>query len=156
MMQRTTLDLWVGIFVAIGIGALVFLSIKVANVTTALHGESYTVNARFSNLGGLKPQAPVKSAGVVVGRVHDISFDNETFEAKVSLSLEKRYEFPKDTAAKILTAGLLGDQYIDLSAGGDPDILVEGDTLELTQSAVVLENLIGQFMFNKAAEGKKE
>ena len=156
MIQRTTLDLWVGIFVAIGIAALIFLSMKVANLTTALHGESYTVTARFTNLGGLKLQAPVKSAGVVVGRVNAITFDNTSFQAEVTLAIEKRYEFPRDTAAKILTAGLLGDQYVDLSAGGDPDVLVDGDLMDITQSAIVLENLIGQFMFSKAAEGKKE
>ena len=155
-MQRTTLDLWVGIFVALGIGALIFLSVKVANLTTALHGEAYTLTASFTNLGGLKAQAPVKSAGVVVGRVTNITFDNETFQAKVTLAVEKHYQFPKDTAAKILTSGLLGDQYLDLSAGGDPDNLVDGDTVEITQSAVVLENLIGQFMFSKAAEGASE
>ena len=155
-MQRTTLDLWVGIFVAIGIAALAFLSIRVANITTALHGETYSLSANFSNLGGLKPQAPVKSAGVVVGRVTGITFDNETFEARVTFEIEERYQFPKDTAAKILTAGLLGDQYLDLSAGGDFDNLVDGDELEITQSAMVLENLIGQFLFNKAAEGRNE
>ena len=155
-MRRTTMDLWVGIFVAIGIGELVFLSVKVANVTTALHGESYNIKAEFSNLGGLKPQAPVKSAGVVVGRVSDITFDNSNFMANVTLAIEKRYRFPRDTAAKILTSGLLGDQYIDLSAGGDPDDLKDGDQLEIVQSAIVLENLIGQLMFDKAAEGKSK
>ena len=155
-MRRTTMVLWVGIFVAIGTGALVFLSIKVANVTTALHGESYSIKAEFSNLGGLKPQAPVKSAGVVVGRVADITFDNSNFMANVTLAIEKRYRFPRDTAAKILTSGLLGDQYIDLSAGGDPDDLKDGDKLEIVQTAIVLENLIGQLMFDKAAEGKSK
>ena len=156
MMKRKALDLWVGVFVAIGLGALLFLALKVGNLGSYSGGESYLVEANFDNIGGLKKRAPVKSAGVVVGRVEDIVFDTETYEAKVALSIDKRYEFPKDTSAKILTAGLLGEQYVGLAAGGDTVKLKNGDKLKLTQSAVVLENLISQFLFNKAADGTKD
>jgi len=153
MMTRKELDLWVGIFAVIGIGALLFLSLKVANLASFSAADSYQVNAKFENIGGLKVRAPVKSAGVVVGRVGEIRFDNESFEAVVALNIDGRYQFPKDSSAKILTSGLLGEQYIGLSPGGDSVSLKGGDTLKLTQSAVVLENLIGQFLYNKAAEG---
>ena len=156
MMKRKALDLWVGVFVAIGLGALLFLALKVGNLASFSATETYLVKANFDNLGGLKKRAPVKSAGVVVGRVEDIIFDTETYEATVSFSIEKQYGFPKDTSAKILTAGLLGEQYIGLAAGGDTAKLKGGDKLKITQSAVVLENLISQFMFNKAAEGSKD
>ena len=157
MMKRKSLDLWVGVFVAIGLGALLFLALKVGNLASfAGAAETYLVKASFDNIGGLKKRAPVKSAGVVVGRVEDISFDTETYEATVALSIDKRYEFPKDTSAKILTAGLLGEQYVGLAAGGDTAKLKNGDTLKITQSAVVLENLISQFLFNKAADGNKD
>jgi len=151
-MKRTTLDLWVGIFVALGLGALVFLSFQVANLTSGTRGETYELRARFDDLGGLKIKAPIKSAGVVVGRVSGIRFDNETFEAEVLFKVEKRYSFPTDTSAKILTSGLLGDQYIGLSPGAEMDNLQNGDTIELTQSAIVLEKLIGQFLYSKAAD----
>ncbi len=153
MMTRKELDLWVGIFAVIGIGALLFLSLKVANLASFTNSDSYQIVAKFDNIGGLKVRAPVKSAGVVVGRVGEIRFDNETFEAIVTLNMDSRYQFPKDTSAKILTSGLLGEQYIGLAAGGDSVNLKSGDTIKLTQSAVVLENLIGQFLYNKAAEG---
>jgi phospholipid/cholesterol/gamma-HCH transport system substrate-binding protein len=154
-MDRTTLDAWVGIFVVVGIGALFILALKVGNASTTFNvGDSYRIYAEFENIGGLKARAPVKSAGVVVGRVNDIQFDPKKFVARVSLNLDKRYEFPKDTSVSILTAGLLGEQYIGLEAGGDTAVLKDGDTLKLTQSAVVLEKLIGQFLFNKAAEGE--
>jgi phospholipid/cholesterol/gamma-HCH transport system substrate-binding protein len=156
MMKRKALDLWVGVFVAIGLGALLFLALKVGNLASFSATETYLVKANFDNIGGLKKRAPVKSAGVVVGRVEDIIFDTETYEATVSFSIEKQYGFPKDTSAKILTAGLLGEQYIGLAAGGDTAKLKGGDKLKITQSAVVLENLISQFMFNKAAEGSKD
>jgi phospholipid/cholesterol/gamma-HCH transport system substrate-binding protein len=157
MMKRKSLDLWVGVFVAIGLGALLFLALKVGNLASfSAAAETYLVKANFDNIGGLKKRAPVKSAGVVVGRVEDISFDTETYEATVGLSIDKRYEFPKDTSAKILTAGLLGEQYVGLAAGGDTAKLKNGDTLKITQSAVVLENLISQFLFNKAADGNKD
>ena len=156
MMKRKALDLWVGVFVAIGLGALLFLALKVGNLASFSAAETYLVKANFDNIGGLKKRAPVKSAGVVVGRVEDIVFDTETYEATVAFSIDKRYEFPKDTSAKILTAGLLGEQYIGLAAGGDTAKLKDGDKLKITQSAVVLENLISQFLFNKAADGSKD
>jgi len=155
-MNRATIDLWVGIFVVIGIGALLFLALKVGNLATFSAGETYSVQARFVNIGSLKARAPIKSAGVVVGRVADIRFDNETFEALVSMNLDQHYQFPRDSTAKILTSGILGEQYIGLEAGGDGVMLKNGDRVRLTQSAVVLENLISQFLFSKAAEGKDE
>jgi phospholipid/cholesterol/gamma-HCH transport system substrate-binding protein len=153
-MARSTLDLWVGLFVCAGIGALLILALKVGNMSSLSLGEdSYTVYANFDNIGGLKPRAPVKSAGVVVGRVTAIGFDNNRFNARVALSVDKHFQFPKDTTASILTSGLLGEQYIGLEAGGDSANLAAGDTLKLTQSAVVLEKLISQFLYSKAAEG---
>jgi len=155
MMKKRTLDMWVGAFVLIGFASIMFLALKVANQSAfTLAGEStYRVLARFDNIGGLKIRAPVKSAGVVVGRVADISFDVKTYEALVTMTVGSSYPFPRDTAAKILTSGLLGEQYIGLSAGGDTVNLKDGDTLKITQSAMVLENLISQFLYNKAAEG---
>ncbi|MDR0701621.1 MAG: outer membrane lipid asymmetry maintenance protein MlaD [Azoarcus sp.] len=151
-MSRTTLDLWVGLFVALGFAALVFLAVKVGSYTDAPGGATYTVEAAFDNIGGLKTRAPVKSAGVVVGRVGGIHFDSQSYRAIVRLDLQRRYEFPVDTSASILTSGLLGEQYIGLDPGADSEILEDGDKLQITQSAVVLEKLIGQFLFNKAAE----
>jgi len=153
MMSRKELDLWVGAFVLVGIGALLFLALKVANLSSFSTAETYQILAKFDNIGGLKRRAPVKSAGVVVGRVSEIRFDNQTFEAMVTMSVDKRYEFPKDSSAKILTSGLLGEQYVGLTAGGDSANLKSGDALKITQSAVVLENLISQFLYSKAAEG---
>jgi phospholipid/cholesterol/gamma-HCH transport system substrate-binding protein len=152
-MERSTLDLWVGLFVCAGIGALLILALKVGNMSGFNTADTYQIYARFDNIGGLKPRAPVKSAGVVVGRVGDITFDNNKFMAKVVLTIDKQYQFPKDTTASVLTSGLLGEQYIGLVAGGDSANLAQGDTLKLTQSAVVLENLISQFLYSKAAEG---
>jgi phospholipid/cholesterol/gamma-HCH transport system substrate-binding protein len=146
----------VGVFVAIGLGALLFLALKVGDLASFSTAETYLVKANFDNIGGLKKRAPVKSAGVVVGHVVDIAFDTESYEATVAFSIEKRYEFPKDTSARILTAGLLGEQYVGLAAGGDTAKLKNGDKLKLTQSAVVLENLISQFLFSKAADGNKD
>jgi phospholipid/cholesterol/gamma-HCH transport system substrate-binding protein len=154
-MNRATIDLWVGVFVVLGIAALLFLALKVGNLASFSTNENYMVQARFSNIGGLKVRAPVKSAGVVVGRVSDIRFDNETYEAIVSMDLDQSYLFPRDTTAKILTSGILGEQYVGLEAGGDGVMLKNGDRLRLTQSAVVLENLISQFLFNKAQEQKE-
>jgi phospholipid/cholesterol/gamma-HCH transport system substrate-binding protein len=154
-MNRTTLDLWVGAFVAAGFGALLFLALKVGNLASFSTGNTYDVQANFDNIGGLKVRAPVKSAGVVVGRVVYIGFDNQTYQATVTLDLDSKYHFPRDTSAKILTSGLLGEQYIGLEAGGASKMLENGDHLRLTQSALVLENLISQFLFNKAAEGKE-
>lgn len=149
-MNKTVLDFWVGLFVIAGIVALLFLALKVGSMSAIKTNDSYEVVARFDNIGGLKPRAPVKSAGVVVGRVADIRFDNETYEAAVTLRLDKRYAFPKDTTASVLTSGLLGEQYIGLEAGGDSQTLKDHDQIRLTQSAVVLENLIGQFIYGKA------
>ncbi|NTV11360.1 MAG: outer membrane lipid asymmetry maintenance protein MlaD [Zoogloea sp.] len=153
-MSRTTLDLWVGVFVAIGIAALLFLSLKVGSISGAGVTDPYTLKARFDNIGGLKVRAPVKTAGVTVGRVAEIRYDSESFLAEVTLSVDGRYKFPKDTFANILTSGLLGEQYIGLEPGGDEQMLKPGDTISKTQSAVVLEKLISQFLFNKASEGE--
>ncbi len=154
-MERTTLDLWVGIFVVGGIAALVMLAMKVGNLGTYNVSDSYQVHAYFSNIGGLKPKASIKSAGVLVGRVTDISLDMERYEAKVTMSLDKRYQFSRDTSAKILTSGLLGEQYIGLDVGGDEAMLKNGEELKMTQSAVVLEDLIGKFLYSKAEEPAK-
>ena len=153
-MNRSTIDLWVGIFVAAGFAGLLFLALKVGNLASFSTDPTYQVQARFANIGGLKVRAPVKSAGVVVGRVGDVRFDNESFEAIVSMNLSAAYQFPRDTTAKILTSGLLGEQYVGLEAGGDGMMLKSGDRLRLTQSAVVLENLISQFLFKSAAEDR--
>jgi len=155
-MNRTVLDLWVGLFVIAGVGALLFLALKVGSISTVNSADSYEVVADFQNIGGLKPRAPVKSAGVVVGRVADIRFDNEKYEAVVTLRLDKRYAFPKDTSASIMTSGLLGEQYVGLDAGGDSVMLKDKDRIMITQDAVVLENLIGQFLYGKAQEGKAQ
>ncbi len=155
-MQRKSLDLWVGLFVLLGAAALFFLAMKAGNMSSMSFSETYTVTTRFDNIGGLKPRAPVKSAGVVVGRVADIRFDDKTFKALVTLDLDSGYKFPKDSSAKILTSGLLGEQYIGLEPGGDTNNLAAGDRITMTQSAIVLENLISQFLFSKAAEGKEE
>jgi len=153
-MNRSTIDLWVGIFVALGLGAILFLSLKVGNlITTGSRGEGYHIEAAFDNIGGLKVRAPVKAAGVVVGRVESIKLDPKTYEAQVSLNVEKQYQFTKDTIASILTSGLLGDVYIGLDPGGDPQMLADGGTVGKTQSGIVLEKLIGQFLFDKAANG---
>jgi phospholipid/cholesterol/gamma-HCH transport system substrate-binding protein len=152
-MNRTTIDLLVGVFVAIGLGALLFLALKVGNLSTANMSQTYSIDARFDNIGGLKVRAPVKSSGVVVGRVRAIEFDPERYVAVVRMDIDQRYVFPKDTIATILTSGLLGEQYVGMKVGGDVDMLKSGDTLVKTQSAVVLEDLIGQFLFSKAAEG---
>lgn len=152
-MERSMLDLWVGLFVVAGIAALVILAFKVGNMSSLGGGETYQITANFDNIGGLKPRAPIKSAGVVVGRVTSISFNNERFTAKVTLAVEKNYKFPKDSTASILTSGLLGEQYVGLEGGGDEQLLKAGDNIRLTQSAVVLEKLISQFLFDKAAEG---
>ena len=152
-MVRSTLDLWVGLFVVAGFAALTILALKVGNMGSFGGTETYQLSAPFTNIGGLKPRAAVKSSGVVVGRVVDITFDNEKFMAKVTMNIEKRYKFPKDTAASILTAGLLGEQYVGLEGGAEDAMLAGGDTVKLTQSAVVLEKLISQFMYSKAADG---
>ena len=152
-MERTKNDVWVGLFVLIGAAALVFLALQAANLLSLSFAPTYRVSARFDNIGGLKPKAAIKSAGVVVGRVDGISFDDKTFQARVEMAMDRRYQFPKDSSLKILTSGLLGEQYVGIEAGADDKVLAAGDTITTTQSAVVLENLIGQFLYNKAAEG---
>lgn len=154
-MERTTMDLWVGIFVVAGVAALVMLAMKVGNLGTYNVSDTYQVHAYFSNIGGLKPKASIKSAGVLVGRVTDITLDTERYEAKVVMDLDKRYQFPKDTFANIMTSGLLGEQYIGLMPGGDDQMLKNGDQLKKTQSAVVLEELIGKFLYSKAEGSAK-
>lgn len=151
-MSRATLDLWVGFFVAIGLASLLFLAMKVGNLASSNVGETYRIEARFDNIGGLKVRGPVKSAGVVVGRVTDIRLDEKDYVAVIGMQIDKRYQFPRDTFATINTSGLLGEQYIGMEIGGDSEMLKNGDVVKKTQSAVVLEKLISQFMFNKAAE----
>ena len=152
-MERSKSDVWVGLFVLIGGAAILFLALQSANLLSISFQPTYRVVAKFDNIGGLKRQAAVKSAGVVVGRVDAITFDDKSYQARVTLALDTRYQFPKDSSLKILTSGLLGEQYIGVEAGSDEKNLAAGDTIAATQSAVVLENLIGQFLYNKAAEG---
>jgi|SRR5688572_8612451 len=155
-MERTTIDLWFGAFVTAGFVALLVLALRVGNLGTERAAETYRVEARFDNIGGLKVRGPVRSAGVLVGRVEEIHFDNEKYQASVTLALDKRYAWPRDTSASILTSGLLGETYVGLEAGGDDKKLGNGDRIALTQSAVVLERLIGQFLFGKAQEDAKK
>ncbi|RZL00868.1 MAG: outer membrane lipid asymmetry maintenance protein MlaD [Rubrivivax sp.] len=152
-MQRSKFDVWVGLFVLLGAAAILFLALKAGNLLTLSFDPTYTVSARFDNIGGLKPKAAVKSAGVVIGRVQSIKFDDKTFQATVEIALNKGVAFPKDSSAKILTAGLLGEQYIGLEPGYDQINLAQGDAIKTTQSAIVLENLISQFLYSKAADG---
>lgn len=151
-MAKRTIEILVGLFVMLGLAALVFVSLKAANLTSFSNGDSYPLTARFDNIGGLKARAPVRSAGVVVGRITGISLDPKSYQGVVTMEIQRDYLFPKDTSAKILTAGLLGDQYVGLEPGGEVDNLAAGGTIKQTQSAVVLENLIGQFLFSKAAD----
>jgi len=151
-MERTTIDLWFGAFVTAGFAALLVLALKVGNLGAERADKTYRVEARFDNIGGLKVRAPVRSAGVLVGRVADIHFDNARYQADVTVALDQRYSFPKDTTASILTSGLLGETYIGLDAGGEEQKLKAGDRITITQSGVVLEKLIGQFLFSKAQE----
>lgn len=151
-MQRSKNDVWVGLFVLAGAVAILFLALQAANLLTLSFQSTYRVTAKFDNIGGLKPKAAVRSSGVVVGRVDDITFDDTTFQARVTLALEDRYVFPKDSSLKILTSGLLGEQYIGIQAGFADKQLAAGDNIFSTQSAVVLENLISQFLFSKAAD----
>lgn len=153
-MNRTVLDLWVGFFVALGLAAVLFLALKVGNLSSAHLSETYVLQAKFDNIGGLKVRGPVRSAGVLVGRISDIRFDPESYQAMVTMTIDGRYRFPRDTFASIYTAGLLGEQYIGFDVGGDEKMLQPGDSVKMTQSAVVLEKLISQFLFNKAAEGQ--
>jgi phospholipid/cholesterol/gamma-HCH transport system substrate-binding protein len=155
-MNRATIDLWVGIFVAIGIGAIIFLSLRVGNLLTSSSAPGYRLEASFDNIGGLKLRAPVKAAGVVVGRVSNIRLDPQTYQALVTMRIDQGYQFSRDTIASILTSGLLGEVYIGLDSGGDPQMLADGQRIAKTQSAVVLEKLIGQFLFDKAASGSSK
>jgi phospholipid/cholesterol/gamma-HCH transport system substrate-binding protein len=152
-MNRASIDLWVGIFVAIGIGAILFLSLKVGNLFTSTNAPGYRVEASFDNIGALKLRAPVKAAGVVVGRVEQIKLDPKTYQAAVTMKIDQGYQFTADTIASILTSGLLGEVYIGLDAGGDTKMLGDGGRITKTQSAVVIEKLIGQFLFDKASQG---
>lgn len=155
-MRRKSIDLMVGLFVLVGALALLFLALQAGNMSTLSFSKTYAVTGKFDNIGGLKPQAPVKSAGVVVGRVGAITFDDKTYQALVRLDMQPEYKFPKDSSLKILTAGLLGEQYIGIEPGGDTNNLADGDRITQTQSAAVLEDLINQFIYSKAAEGKDE
>lgn len=154
-MHRKIIDVWVGLFVLLGAAAVLFLAMQAGNMSSLSFTDTYAITGKFDNIGGLKPQAPVKSAGVVVGRVGDISFDDKTYQALVRLDLDESYNFPKDSSLKILTAGLLGEQYIGIEPGGDTKNLVDGDRINHTQSATVLEDLINQFIYSKAADGKE-
>jgi phospholipid/cholesterol/gamma-HCH transport system substrate-binding protein len=153
VVQRSKNDVWVGIFVIVGAVAILFLALQSANLLSLSFQSNYPVTAKFENVGGLKPKAAVRSGGVVVGRVESITFDDKTFQARVTIAMEKRYAFPKDSSLKILTSGLLGEQYIGIEPGAEATNLAAGDTISATQSAVVLENLISQFLYSKAAEG---
>lgn len=156
-MARRGIETLVGGFVLLGLLALVFLALKAANLGAfANGGDTYTVLARFDNIGGLKPRAPVRSAGVAVGRVTKIGLDPQRFQGLVTMEIQSDYKFPKDSSARIQTSGLLGDQYIGLEPGGSEDNLEAGQIITQTQSAVVLENLIGQFLFRQAADAGTE
>ena len=155
-MQKSGKDVWVGLFVMLGFAAFLFLALKSANLLAVSFESEYRVSGNFDNVGGLKPRAAVKSAGVLVGRVESIELDPKTFQARVTLALKSQFVFPKDSSLKILTSGLLGEQYIGLDGGGDTANLNAGDRIKQTQSAVVLEKLIGQFLYSKAAEGSSD
>lgn len=158
-MERSTVDLWVGAFVVAGIAALVVLALKVGNLSTYNVSETYQLQAYFTNVGGLKPTASVRSAGVLVGRVSEIILDSERYEARVTMTIDKRYQFPKDTFANIQTSGLLGENFIGLLPGADEQMLKNGEVFKKTQSAMVLEDLIGQFIYGKSdgkSDGKTE
>ena len=151
-MSKRGIEIGVGLFVVLGLAGLLFVALKAANLTSFGQADSYSLSARFDNIGGLKVRAPVRAAGVVVGRITAIGLDAKSFQGVVTMEIDRSYQFPKDSSAKILTAGLLGDQYVGLEPGGEVDNLAPGATIKQTQSAVVLENLIGQFLFNKAAD----
>ena len=152
-MQRPKNDWWVGLFVLMGGAAILFLALKASNLLTISFDPTYALSGRFDNIGGLKPRAAVKSAGVVVGRVDSITFDDKSYQASVHLAMQSAFVFPKDSSLKILTSGLLGEQYIGIEPGYEEKNLVAGDVIKQTQSAVVLESLISQFLFSKAADG---
>ncbi len=152
-MQKSKNDVWVGLFVLVGCAALAFVAMQAANLLSLNFQKTYTVVAKFDNIGGLKPKAAIRSAGVLVGRVDSITLDNKSFQARVSLAMHSQFTFPKDSSLKILTSGLLGEQYIGVEPGSEEAVWTDGVITTQTQSAVVLENLIGQFLFNKAQEG---
>uniref|UniRef100_UPI0033423F45 outer membrane lipid asymmetry maintenance protein MlaD n=1 Tax=Castellaniella defragrans TaxID=75697 RepID=UPI0033423F45 len=152
-MTREKTDFWVGLFILLGLVALVFLALRAGNMSSFSFAPTYQVTAHFDNIGGLKVRAPIKSSGVVVGRVSAIGFDNETYQAVVTLSLEQAYTFPADSSASILTSGLLGEQYIGLTPGGEDKTLTQGGRIQFTQSAVVLEELISKFLYSSAEKG---
>ncbi len=151
-MNTRTVEILVGLFVAGAMAALFMLSLKVSNLASYGNDGGYQLKASFENVGGLKVRSPVNAGGVRVGQVTDISYNNESYVAVVTFSVDAKYKFPKDTAANILTAGLLGEQYIGLEPGGDEEYLKEGDMIDLTQPALVLEHVIGQFLYSKASE----
>lgn len=151
-MGKKSIETLVGLFVLLGMVGLVFLALKAANLGTFSSGDTYTLLAKFDNIGGLKVRAPVRSAGVTIGRVASITLDPKTYQGVVRLQVEHGVQFPSDSSARILTSGLLGDQYVGIEAGAEEKSFSAGDTIKQTQSAVVLESLIGQFLFNKAAD----
>ena len=150
-MNRSLLDFWVGLFAALGLAALVFIALKVANQSSFHSASSYEVVAYFNNIGGLKLRAPVKSAGVIVGQVTNIQLDTKTYQAKVRMALDQKYPFTTDSSASIITSGLLGEQYIGLEVGAETDMLKNGDTIRLTSSALLLEKLLSEFGLSKAS-----
>ncbi len=157
MNRNFTVDVMVGLFVILGFCALAFLALRAGNMSGAVGlADVYEIRTKFDNIGGLKPRAAVRSAGVVVGRVTGIRFDDKTYQAEVTLAMDGRYKFPKDSSAKIMTSGLLGEQYLGIEPGGDTALLEKGGVIKMTQSAVVLENLIGQFLYGQAADGEKK
>ncbi|MFA6013600.1 MAG: outer membrane lipid asymmetry maintenance protein MlaD [Gallionellaceae bacterium] len=149
-MSRNTLDLWVGVFVVAGMFAIAILAFKVANLSSYNSSETYVLKANFTNIGGLKPKASVRSSGVLVGRVTAIQLDTERYEAQITMSIDKQFQFPKDSLVSVLTSGLLGEQYVGLKPGADEEMLKENATIRQTRSAVVLEELIGQVIASKA------
>ncbi len=152
-MKRNTMDVLVGCFVLAGILALVFLAVRAASPGSSNIAGGYTLEAEFDNIGGLKPRAAVRSAGVVVGRVTDITLDTETYKAKVHMQMDSQYHFPTDSSLKIMTSGLLGEQFLGIEPGADTEMLADGGSIEMTQSAIVLENLISQFLYGQAEKG---
>lgn len=152
-MTSRKIEILVGLFVTAAIAAFFMLAMSVSNLSSYSGGESYQLKARFDNIGGLKVRSPVAAGGVRIGRVIDIQYNSETYEAIVSMAIEKQYDkFPVDTAASILTSGLLGEQFIGLEPGAEEEFLKQGDVIDLTQSALVLEQIIGQFLYSQADE----
>jgi phospholipid/cholesterol/gamma-HCH transport system substrate-binding protein len=152
-MVSRTVEIWVGVFVALGIAALFMLAMQVSNLTTLSADDGYIITAGFENVGGLKERSPVTVSGVRVGRVEKIDYDYNTFEAVVRLRIDSEHQgFPEDTSASIYTSGLLGEQYVALEPGGSMTNLVDGDRVQLTQSALVMEQIIGQFLYSAAAD----